>query len=426
MHYFRYCRKELFCEGVAIRDLAETYGTPIYVYSRQTISDNLQLLQSALRPLDVTICYAVKANSTLGILRIFAEQGCGFDIVSGGELHRVMRAGGNLSKVVFAGVGKQEWEIELALRSGIYCFNVESESELCTIERCAKKQSQVAPVSLRVNPDIEVDTHTKITTGTYRNKFGVPYEQAFGIYKKYSKSRWLKWKGVQIHIGSQLTFVDPFVRAIRKMLPLVHELKECFGIEFFDIGGGIGIPYEEALQSGSKRWWATGNGERMIRGDRYGQALVPLLQELGVRILVEPGRYLVGNAGILVTRVLYRKQIGQKRFVIVDAGMNDLIRPMLYDAYHQIVPVRQTSSMQERVDIVGPICESGDCFASDRLMPIVKEGELLAIMSAGAYGSSMGSTYNSRPLAAEVLVSGKDCTLIRRRQSIEELCLFEE
>ena len=426
MHHFHYRQRELFCEGLPLRVLAEQYGTPLYVYSRATMEQNFSRLQQAVAPFNGQICYAVKANSNLAILRLFHEWGAGFDIVSGGELRRIQQIGADPGKVVFAGVGKQDWEIRAALEAGIFCFNVESEAELRRIETLAKQLGRPAPVALRVNPDVEAHTHAKITTGTYQNKFGIPYEEVESLYRRYARSRWLQWRGVQMHIGSQITSTRPFVTAVKKMVSLVHHLQQRYGIEFFDIGGGIGIVYEEALESGETKWWETARGRRMLTPEKFGRALAPLLRPLSLRILLEPGRFLVGNAGVLVTQVLYRKQIGRKRFVIVDAAMTDLIRPMLYEAYHQIVPVRRVPGRKaERVDVVGPVCESGDCFASDRPLPVVKEGEFLAILSAGAYGMVMASNYNGRPMPAEVLVEGEAARLIRRRQTIEELMQWE-
>ncbi|MBI5387139.1 MAG: diaminopimelate decarboxylase [Verrucomicrobia bacterium] len=421
MHDFRHVNGKLCCEGVTIESLVKQHGTPLYVYSQKTLRDHFQELDRALVPLDRLICYAAKANSNLAVLRTFADLGSGFDIVSEGELRRIMAAGGDPAKCVFAGVGKTEPEIEFALRQGIYCFNAESEPELARINRVAARLKKVAPVAVRVNPNVDAGTHHKITTGTYANKFGIAFEQIEGVYARASKLKNLRLRGLQMHIGSQLTEVQPFELAVRKVAPLVAALKAQHGLEFFSIGGGLGIVYRSALASGDAKWWRTPEAKNIITPQSYAARLVPLLQPLGLHILLEPGRFMVGNAGLLVTRVEYVKRTGKKNFVIVDAAMNDLIRPAFYDSYHEIVPVRRKGGVTVSSDVVGPICESGDYFAKDRPLPKVRQGDYLALLSAGAYGSVMGSNYNSRPLAAEVMVSGRKSALVRARQPIGKI-----
>lgn len=426
MHYFRYINEKLYCEGVSVQGLARRYGTPLYVYSQATLVNHYQKLQSAFAPVEHLICFSVKANSNLSVLRALASLGSGFDVVSAGELQRVLTVGGEPGRCVFAGVGKSEAEIEFALKRGIYCFNVESEPELDRINRIAARLRKIAPVAIRVNPNVEADTHAKITTGTYTTKFGIPFEQVERVYARAEKLKHLRLRGLQMHIGSQITRVEPFEQAVRKTAPLVRALKDKYEIEFFSLGGGMGIVYECALASGSPRWWETPPGKDLLTPTRYAASLVPLLKPLGVRIIVEPGRLIVGNAGILVTRVEYVKRTGTKNFVIVDAAMNDLIRPALYDAYHEIVPVVRKSSSTFSADVVGPICESGDFFCKDRVLPRVKEGDYLAIMSTGAYGFVMASNYNSRRLAAEVLVNGNRSALVRERQTVQALWAGEK
>jgi len=421
MHDFYYADGELLCEGVKVSTLARKYGTPLFVYSQNTLTSHYQRLDQALAELDHLICFAMKSNSNLAVIRTLANLGGGFDTVSGGELARVIAAGGDASKCVFAGVGKTEAEIEFALQSGIYCFNAESEPELIRINTVARRLKVKAPVAVRVNPNVDAHTHAKITTGTYENKFGIPFEEVEAIYHRASKLKNLWLRGVQMHIGSQLTEVSPFEQAVRKVLPIVQALKAAHGIEFFSVGGGIGIVYNPALESGQAKWWKTEAGQKILTPQKYADTLVPLLKPLGLRILLEPGRFISGNSGILVSRVEYVKKTGQKNFVIVDAAMNDLIRPAFYDSYHEILPLKKTSGKAISSDIVGPICESGDFFAKDRPLAKVGEGDYLALLSAGAYGSVMGSNYNTRALAAEVLVHGKKADLVRKRQSIPSI-----
>lgn len=426
MHDFHYAKGELFCEGVSLSKIASRYGTPSYVYSQDTMGRRYRSLAESLGALDCAVCYAVKANSNLAVLRAIARLGGGFDVVSEGEMERVAAAGGDLRKCVFAGVGKTEREIETALRRGIYAFNAESEPELDRIHAAAKRLKKVAPVSVRINPNVDAKTHSKITTGTYESKFGIAFERAEKVYAKTAKLPRLRIRGVQMHIGSQLTTAEPFESAVRKLVPLVKKLKERYGIEFFSIGGGLGIVYESALESGRPIWWKRKEARSTLTPQSYAERIVPLLKPLGLRILVEPGRFIVGNAGVLLTRVEYVKRTGKKNFAIVDAGMNDLIRPAFYGAEHEIVTLRKERGARVRTDVVGPICESGDCFCRDRLLPKVREGDLLAILSAGAYSFVMASHYNSRPMPAEIMVWGKQCRVVREREKVRALWAGEK
>jgi diaminopimelate decarboxylase len=416
MHDFHYTGNKLYCERVAVEALAKRFGTPLYVYSQHTLTDHFQDLDRALAGVEHQVCFAVKSNSNQSVLRVLARLGSGFDIVSGGELQRVMAAGGDPRRCAFAGVGKTESEIEFALRQGVYTFNAESEPELERINRVAARLNKTAPVAVRVNPDVEAHTHKKITTGTYENKFGIAMEKVEGVYARASKLKHLRLRGLQMHIGSQITEVKPFEEAVRKVLPLVTRLKEKHGLEFFSLGGGLGIVYQPALASGAAAWWQSAAARRLITPQKYAARLLPLLKSLGLRILLEPGRFISGSAGILVTRVEYVKRTGQKNFLIVDAAMNDLIRPAFYEAYHEIVPVRRKGGALVSSDVVGPICESGDFFCQNRLLPRAVQGDYLALMSAGAYGFVMASSYNTRRLAAEVMVKGNQSALVRERQ----------
>ena len=421
MHDFRYVGGRLHCEGVPVESLVKRFGSPLYVYSQSTLTDHFSKLTMALSPLDHLVCYAMKSNSNRSVLKVMSDLGSGFDIVSGGELERVIAAGGDSSKCIFSGVGKTESEIALALRKGIYSFNVESEPELERIDRVARQLKKKAPIAIRVNPDVDAKTHAKSTTGTYDNKFGIAFEKVRGVYARAAKMRNIRLRGLQMHIGSQLTKVGPFEAAVRKVVPMARDLTEKYDLEFFSIGGGMGIVYEPALKSGDADWWQKGKARNILTPAKYADTLVPLLKPLGLRILVEPGRVISGNAGILVTRVEYVKRTGKKNFVIVDAAMNDLIRPAFYESYHEIVPVRRKGGARVKSDVVGPICESGDTFCKDRPLPSVKEGEYLAILSAGAYGFVMASTYNTRPMTAEVLVNGKRAATVRKRQAVEDV-----
>jgi diaminopimelate decarboxylase len=421
MHDFRYIGKELFCESIPLGSLVRQFGTPLFVYSQGTLTRHFRELDRAMSPVERLICFAIKSNSNQSVLRALANLGSGFDIVSGGELQRVIAAGGDPCKCVFAGVGKTEMEIEFALQRGVYSFNVESESELHRISRVAARLKKVAPVAVRVNPDVAAQTHAKITTGTYENKFGIAFGQVDGVYARASRLKNLRWRGVQMHIGSQLTTVAPFEQAVRKVLPLVRRLKDRHHIEFFSIGGGLGIVYQPALASGAPQWWRSAAAKDILTPETYAARLLPLLKPLGLEVLLEPGRFISGNAGILVTRVEYVKRTGRKNFVIVDAAMNDLIRPAFYDAYHEIVSLTRKSGNLIKSDVVGPICESGDFFCKDRPLPKVREGDYLALLSAGAYGFVMASNYNTRSLAAEVLVNGKRAAVVRERQPVKEI-----
>ncbi len=421
MHDFHYSSGKLYCERVSLQALAKKFGTPLYVYSHHTLTSHLQKLDAALAPLDHLVCFAMKSNSNLAVLRTLANAGSGFDIVSQGELQRVIAAGGDPRKCVFAGVGKTAEEIEFALQQGIYSFNVESEPELARINTVAKRLGQIAPVALRVNPNVDAHTHAKITTGTYENKFGIAFEQITGVYARAKKFRNLWLRGLQMHIGSQLTEVAPFETAVRKMIPLAATLAAQYQFEFFSIGGGLGIVYEPALASGDSRWWQTPQGKKILTPEKYAATLVPLLKPLGLKILIEPGRFISGNAGTLLTRVEYVKRTGRKNFVIVDAAMNDLIRPAFYDSYHEIVPLTKRGGAAISSDVVGPVCESSDFFCKNRSLPRVAEGDYLALLSAGAYGFVMASNYNTRSLAAEVLVKGNKSALVRERQPPEKI-----
>jgi diaminopimelate decarboxylase len=421
MHDFRYVGKKLFCEGVAVETLAKKFGTPLFIYSQRTLTNHFQKLDAALAPLEHLVCFAMKANSNLSVLRTLANLGSGFDVVSAGELQRVIAAGGDPRQCVFAGVAKTETEIEFALRQKIYSFNVESEPEILRINRIAARLKKIAPIAVRINPNIDAHTHSKITTGTYADKFGIQFEHVEGVYARASKLKNIWLRGVQMHIGSQLTSVTPYELAIKKVTPLVQTLALKYGLDFFSPGGGLGIVYQPALASGSPDWWQSSAAKGILTPATYAQALLPLLLPLGLKILMEPGRFIVGNAGILVTRVEYVKRTGRKNFVIVDAAMNDLIRPAFYDSYHEIVPLTKMGGATISSDVVGGICESGDYFCKDRPLPKVGEGDRLALLSAGAYSSVMGSNYNARPLAAEILVSGKRSAIARERQPVKEI-----
>src|ERR1017187_1098042 len=421
MHDFHYTGRQFCCEGVAVEALARKYGTPLYVYSQHTLTERFQDLDRALAGVDHLVCFSVKSNSNQSVLRVLARLGSGFDIVSAGELQRVIAAGGDPRRCAFAGVGKTETEIEFALRQGVHTFNAESEPELERINRVAARLKKTAPVAVRVNPDIAAHTHKKITTGTYENKFGIAFEEIEGVYARASKLKHLRLRGLQMHIGSQITEVGPFEQAVSKVLPLVTRLKQKHELEFFSLGGGLGIVYRPALASGAAAWWSSAEGRRMLTPQKYAARLVPLLKPLGLRILLEPGRFISGNAGILVTRVEYVKRTGRKNFVIVDAAMNDLIRPAFYEAYHEILPLNHRERPTMSSDVVGGVCESGDYFCKDRVLPKFESGEHLALMSAGAYGFVMASNYNSRPLTCEVLVNGKKFAAVRDRQAMKEI-----
>lgn len=422
MHSFSYVNGILRCEGVDLDEVANRFGTPAYVYSSATIRDNYQRLDAALSPLDHLVCFAVKANSNLAVLNILAKLGSGFDIVSGGELFRILKAGGRADRCTFAGVGKTREEIAFALREGVYSFNVESEAELARINEIAAELGLVAPIAIRVNPDVDAKTHKFISTGKSKNKFGIGLDRAAEVYEVAANLPHLKIRGVQTHIGSQILESGPFAEAAGKLASLVEKLKTTYDLEFFDFGGGIGIVYDEALESGSPAWWnEDGAPPRHITPEDYAAAIIPILKPLGLRILFEPGRFLVGNAGALLSTVQYVKQTPAKTFTIIDAAMNDLIRPALYEGWHEIVPLRQSSEEKNLMDVVGPVCESGDFFAQDRALPPLKSDDRIAVLSSGAYGFVMSSNYNSRPLLPEVLVDGDHFKLVRERQTYEDL-----
>ena len=428
MHHFRYVGPSLHCESVDLGAVAQLYGTPTYVYSAGTMADNYRRLAQGLEGLDVQICYAMKANSNIALLRHFANLGAGFDLVSGGEIRRVLAAGADVKRSVFAGVGKTEAEIKLALDNGIFAFHVESEPELARINHVAGKLGVKAPIAIRINPDVDAHTHAKITTGKSDNKFGIPLRNAGAAYEAAAKFPHIQIKGVQMHIGSQLTSVTPFVEAVQKVAPFVADLKARYGITYFSIGGGMGIVYKDALASGPAAWWdAQPVEQRPLTPEVYGAALTPLLKPLGLKILLEHGRFMVGNAGVLLSRVEHLKRGAGKNFLVVDAAMNDLVRPAMYEAFHEMVPLHRDTSRHALVaDVVGPICESGDCFAKDRPLQEVGEGEYLALMSAGAYGYTMASRYNTRGMAAEVLVHASTFELINARETFEQMIAGEK
>ena len=427
MHSFHYSQGRLHCEDLPLDELAEQYGTPLFVYSAATFRERFTSLDSAFEGLDHEVAYAIKANSNLSVLRLLAGLGSGFDIVSGGELYRVIKAGGDPGKCTFAGVGKTRAEIEYALKEGVYSINVESVEEAAFINEVAGELKVTAPIAFRVNPNVDAKTHKYISTGKSENKFGIDFEVILGAYEKAAQLPHLKLKGLQMHIGSQLTSVSPFVEAVEKVAPLAAKLKEDYGIEFFSIGGGIGIIYEEALASGQDSWWSDQPEEtRPLTPDQYAAAIRPLLEPLGLKILLEPGRFIAGNAGVLVSKCLYEKKGNTKTFKIVDSGMHQLIRPALYEGYHEIVPLTEAKGEDETVDVVGPICESGDFFCQNRGIAGIEPGGLIALMSAGAYGMVMASTYNSHPLPAEILVDGDRVIVARKRQTYQDLVAAEE
>ena len=411
MSYFAYRNGELHAESVPLRRIAAEYGTPCYVYSRAALTQAYQSFDAAFAGRDHLICYAIKANSNLAILNLFARLGSGFDIVSGGELARVIAAGGDPGKIVFSGVGKCVEEIRDALNAGILCFNVESAAELTRINAIAGELSKVAPVSLRVNPDVDANTHPYIATGLRQNKFGVAYAEAAALYRHARTLSNIRIDGIDCHIGSQLTEIAPFVAALDKVLALVDELeRDGISIAHLDLGGGLGIRYQAE--------------DTPPPVNEYAAALLQRLGGRKQKLLFEPGRLLTGNAGVLLTRVEYLKRGDEKNFAIVDAAMNDLMRPALYDAWHDVAPVVPGTGDDENWEIVGPVCESGDFLAHDRKLRIC-EGDLLAIHSAGAYGMSMSSNYNTRPRAAEVMVDGTAMHQVRARERIEELFASE-
>ncbi len=414
---FTYQEQSLYADRIALAQLAERFGTPLYVYSASTIRDRLQAFHTAFNKIPHTICYSVKANSNLSILRLLAQKGCGFDVVSGGELERVLHASRAASKkVVFSGVGKTVVELALALKTGILMFNVESASELLALSKCASNLKRSARIALRVNPDVPAETHPYISTGLHQHKFGIPIQQARELCLEVKGDKYLRVSGVSVHIGSQITDVAPFAATMERVADLVHDLRsDGHQLDYVDAGGGLGIPYETRSESSFEE-----------RVKEYAAALRKPLRRLKVHLLLEPGRSIAGPAGLLLTRVIYRKKNGDKTFLIVDAAMNDLIRPSLYKAYHETVPVQQRGMGGETVDVVGPVCESGDFFARDRHLPRTEEGDLLALLDSGAYGMSLSSNYNTRPRPAEILVDGKSAKVIRKRETIRELLRLEK
>ncbi len=407
MHAFEFKDGELYCEDVPLQRIAEETGTPVYVYSRRTLKDHYRRLEEAFSPLPHIICYSVKANSNLAVLATLADEGAGADIVSGGELYRALKAGIKPEKVVYAGIGKTREEMAYALRSGILMFNLESELEMEALDEVAGELGVKASVALRVNPDVDAETHPYIATGLKEAKFGIGIEDAVEAYKRAASLDNLEVAGVHQHIGSQITQVEPFRESLSRVGELVERLQSIgIDIRYINIGGGFGIPY---------------HGEEVPYPRDYAQALEPILRRSGCTVILEIGRMIVGNAGVLLAQVLYRKRTAEKRFLVVDAAMNDLIRPSLYGSYHEILPVMERERQLEKVDVVGPVCESGDFLARGRELPALEPGELLAVMSAGAYSFTMSSNYNSRRRAAEVLVDGERFEVVRERESYEDL-----
>jgi diaminopimelate decarboxylase len=412
MNYFAYKDNRLFAEEVAIADLAARFGTPLYIYSARTLRRHFRVMDEAFAGTGHLICYAMKALSNLSVLKLFAAMGSGFDIVSVGELMRCLRAGADPRKIVFSGVGKTDEELKAAIEAGILMINVESRPELHRVADVAGRMRLRAPVSLRVNPDLDPGTHPHISTGHRDSKFGVPLAQVHEYYAEARALPDLDLIGLSTHIGSQITDTAPFIEAANKVAIIVKALRESgVALRYLDLGGGLGIPYQEDPPPPSE----------------YAAALLGPLRGLGLKLIIEPGRVLVGNAGALVTRVLYLKETDVKRFVVIDGAMNDLIRPVLYEAYHRILPVeRRAGAPVMTADVVGPVCESGDFFAREREMPEPRDGDLLAVMSAGAYGFVMASNYNSRPRAPEIIVDGAEAHLVRERESFDDLVRGEK
>jgi diaminopimelate decarboxylase len=410
VHYFEYKNGLLHCEGVPLDRIAKEAGTPAYVYSEETLRRHVRVFDEAFHSIPHLMCYAVKANSNINILRRFAEWGTGFEIISGGELFRVLGAGGSPQKTIFDGPGKTIEEIRYALDSDILFFNVESGTELESIQDIARQANKRARVSIRANPDVDPRTHPYISTGMQKHKFGVSLPEARELYRRAKGLSNIEVVGVTCHIGSQITQMGPFEEAIASIREFILELKrEGHALKYVDFGGGLGISYD---------------AEEPPSPATYAKSIAHGTKDLGLTVILEPGRVIVGNAGILLTRVLLKKNQGDKKFVVVDAGMNDLIRPALYGSHHQIWSVRE-EKQREKVDVVGPVCESADFFAQDREVALLRDGDLLAVMSAGAYGFSLSSNYNSRPRAAEILVKGDSYEVIRRRETYEDLIRLE-
>ncbi len=407
MHHFNYKKGQLFAEEVPVAKIIEKVGSPTYIYSYATMTRHFRVFDQAFGDVPHLLCYSMKCNSNLAVLRIFHNLGGGIDIVSQGELYRALKAGCDPKKIVFSGVGKSEEEIQFALKKKILMFNVESEGELMAINKVARKMKVKAPVALRINPNIDPKTHPYITTGMKESKFGIQYEEAISLYQEAKQMKGVEVIGLDCHIGSQLTDVQPFVDALRRVLDLLRRLREKqINIRYLDLGGGLGIRYDD---------------ETPPTPEEYGQAIKRELQGLPITLIFEPGRVVMGNSGILVTKVLYEKLRDDKKFLIVDAAMNDLIRPAFYESYHEILPIKENNRPKEIVDVVGPICETGDFFAKGREVAESKPGELLSLMSAGAYGFAMASNYNTRPRTCEILVKGKQFFVIRKRETYEDL-----
>ncbi len=405
--YFVYKNGELYCEEVSIKSLAEKYKTPVYVYSKKAILDKINQYKKAFASYDTLICYAVKANPNLSILKIMAENDIGCDIVSGGELYKAKKAGIPSNKIVYAGVGKTDFEIEYAIRENILSFNIESEMELDVINEIAGKLGKKARISVRVNPDVDPNTHPYISTGMKKSKFGIDIDQAHYIYEKAAKLKNIEVTGIHCHIGSQIMQINPYIEAIEKTANLVQELKKKgIDLKYFDIGGGLGIKYKPE--------------DKPPTPEEFAKAILPIVKKTELKLIIEPGRSMIGEAGILVTQVIFLKDKKEKHFIIVDTGMNDLVRPAMYNAYHHIISVTEKKE-KVKADVVGPICETGDFLALDREVENVKRGDYLAVMSAGAYGSSMSSNYNVRPRAMEVLVDKNKISVIRERETYEYL-----
>ena len=422
MTHFHYKENQLFCEETPVREIAEEFGTPLYIYSRQQLIENFRSIDGAFAGVDHTTCYALKANSNPELLKLIVKEGAGADAVSAGEIHFSLKAGFHPSKITFAGVGKQDSEIEYALKHDIFSFNVESAEELTVINDIAGRAGTKARIALRINPDIDASTHPYISTGLKTNKFGIDIEVAVETFKYAASLPNLQVDGIHTHIGSQILKLDPFVQTARKVVDLVGKLRALgIGIQHIDFGGGYGVTYKNAIKHPLLPLEHETGSEATPGNEAFISSVLPILRQADCKIVIEPGRAIVGNTGILITKVLYRKDNGVKKFVIVDAGMNDLMRPSLYQAHHQVAPLVLNEKGKENVDIVGPVCETGDFFARERTMPYMERGDYAAIFTAGAYGFSLSSHYNARPKAAEVLVNGDKVRVIREREKIEEL-----
>jgi diaminopimelate decarboxylase len=426
MDFFNYKNGELFCENVPAEKIAREVGSPVYVYSKATFLHHYRQIRDAFAAVNPTICYSIKSCGNINILKFLREEGCGFDVTSGGELFRALQAGGDPKKIIYAGVGKSDQEIVDGINAGIAAFNLESEAEIENVDRIAGQIGKKAIGALRINPDVDPRTHAKTTTGKKETKFGVDIERAERVFEQYRNLKNLRIAGVHIHIGSPVYEIEPYITAITKMNDLIDRLRHRdHQIEWFDLGGGFAVNYQTPDQA--------------LPVTEHAKAIIPLVKDRGYHVAFEPGRYIAGNSGILLTRVLYRKKGGEKDFVVIDAGMNDLIRPTLYESYHHIWPVKPTADNippekwsknfeprnGEVVDVVGPICESGDYLAKARPLPKTQRGDLLAVFTAGAYGFAMSSNYNNRPRVAEVLVDGSNYTIIRKRETLEDLVALE-